>query len=121
MKRIAAIAVIAAIGIGTGSAAYAGASPAPKAAQNEPVFDSAHWDDDDDDDRFDPRRQVTPMPVPDGAAIRRAGIVQVTEVERDDGRIEVEGFDAQGREIKLTMDRAGKRVLSSRIDRDRDD
>ena len=42
-------------------------------------------------------------------------------MERDDGRIEVEGFDAQGREIKLTMDRAGKRVLSSRIDRDRDD
>ena len=121
MKRIAAIAVMAAISIGAGSTAFAGASPAPKAAQDDPFFASVHWDDDDDDNRYNPRRKVTPMPVPDAAAIRRAGIVQVTEVERDNGRIEVEGFDAQGREIKLYMDRAGKRVLSSRIDRDGDD
>jgi hypothetical protein len=119
MKRIAAIAVITAIGIGASSAVFAGGAPTPKAAQNDPFFASAHWD--DDDDHYNPRRQVAPMPVPDAAAIRKAGIVRVAEVERDDGRIEVEGYDAQGSKIELHMDRTGKRVLSSRVDRERDD
>lgn len=119
MKRIAAIALITAIGIGTSSVVFAGGSPAPKSAQNNPLFASAQWN--DDDDLHNTRGQVTPMPVPDVAAIRRAGIVRVMEVERDDGRIEVEGHDAQGRKIELHMDRMGKRVLSSRLDNDRDD
>jgi hypothetical protein len=40
----------------------------------------------------------------------------VKEIEFDDGLIEVEGFDAQGREIKLYMDRDGKKILSKRVD-----
>lgn len=118
MKRIAAIAAIAVLSIGAGSVAMAEPTQAPKAAKADPLFASAHWDDDDNDDNFNPNRKVTPMPMPDTAAIRKAGIVRVTEVERDNGRIEVEGYDAQGREVEVYMDAAGKRVLHSRIDND---
>lgn len=121
MKRIAAIALIGGIGIGAASAALAGPSAAALAeAVKDPLYAATHWDD-DDDDRFNRLRQASPMPVPDAAAIRRAGIVRVKEVERDDGRIEVEGYDAQGREIDLIMDAAGKRVLSTRREHRWDD
>lgn len=116
MKRIAVFAVILGLGVSAGTAAVAGSLPAPTAAQNEPLFASAEWD---DDDRH-VSRSATPMPVPNAQAIRQAGIVRVTEVERDDGLIEVEGYDRNGREIDLVMDRDGKRVLSSEVDRDDD-
>ena len=123
MKRIAAIALIGGIGIGAASAALAGPTAAALAeAVKDPLYAAAQWDDDDDDTgRFSPQRQASPMPVPDAAAIRAAGIVRVKEVERDDGRIEVEGHDAQGREIELFMDATGKRVLSAQRDHRQDD
>lgn len=122
MKRIAAFAAIAAAGIGIGTVALAGTVVAPAGAGNEPIFAGAEWEDDhDDDDRIRELRQTSPMVVPDAGAIRKAGIVRVKEVERDDGRLEVEGYDASGREMKLVMDRDGKRVLSARRDDDRDD
>ena len=121
MKRIATFALIAVLGIGAGSAAFADAKPAASQSKLDSIFASAHWDDDDDDDILKPGRKASPMPVPDADAIRRAGIVRVTEVERDDGQIRVEGFDAQGRKLELFMGRDGKRVLNSRVDYDWDD
>ena len=117
MKKILSVAAIAAAataGLAVASGALAG--PAPTAAKNQPFFANVHWDDD-----FDDRRRLGPMPVPNADAIKRAGIVHVVEIERDDGRIEVEGYDAQGREIELVMDRQGQRVLSVRRDRHWDD
>lgn len=117
MKKIltaVALVAVGAVGIGAGSIALAG--PAPAAARGQPFFANVHWDDD-----FDDRRRYGPMPVPNADAIKRAGIVHLVEIERDDGRIEVEGFDAQGREIELIMDRQGQRVLSVRRDRQWDD
>lgn len=120
MKRIAALALIGGIGIGAATAALAGPTAAALAdAAKDPIYAATHWD--DDDDRYHPQRQVSPMPVPYAAAIRQAGIVRVKEVERDDGRMEVEGYDARGREIKLVMDAAGKRVLATRVDHRWDD
>lgn len=121
MKRIATFALIAVLGIGAGSAAFADAKPAASQSKLDSIFASAHWDDDDDDDILKPGRKASPMSVPDADAIRRAGIVRVTEVERDDGQIRVEGFDAQGRKLELFMGRDGKRVLNSRVDYDWDD
>jgi hypothetical protein len=114
MKRF--VAAMAVIGIGTAAATAVLAGPAPAAAKDQPIFAGAHWDDDDDD-----RRRYGAMSLPNADAIRRAGIVDIVEVERDDGRIEVEGYDAQGRRLELHMDRQGQRVLSQRRDRDRDD
>lgn len=121
MKRIASFAIIAVLGIGAGSAAFADAKPAPNQGKLDPIFASAHWDDDDSDDILKPSRKASPIPVPDADAIRRAGIVRVTEVERDDGQIQVEGFDAEGRKLELFMGRDGKRVLNSRVEHDWDD
>ena len=116
MKKIlVTVAAVAIGGAGIGAATVALAGPAPAGAKDQPFFANDHWDDD-----FDDRRRYGPMLVPDANAIKRAGIVDVVEIERDDGRLEVEGFDAQGREIKVIMDRQGKRVLSVRRDRDWD-
>ena len=121
MKRIAALALIGGIGIGAATAALAGPTAVALAdAAKDPIYAATHWDD-DDDDRYHPQRRVSPMPVPDAAAIRQAGIVRVKEVERDDGRIEVEGYDAQGREIEVVMEAGGKRVLATRVDHRWDD
>lgn len=114
MKRILSALAIVAVGAAAASAALA--DPAPAGAKGEPFFANVHWDDDLDD-----RRRFGPMPVPNADAIKRAGIAQVVEVERDDGRIEVEGYDAQGRKIELRMDRRGQRVLSVRRDTEWDD
>ena len=115
-KILSAVAIIAIGAAGIGAATIAVAEPAPAGAKSHPFFANAHWDDD-----FDDRARYGPMPVPNVDAIKRAGIVHLIEVERDDGRIEVEGFDAQGREIKAVMDRQGKRVLSVRRDQHWDD
>lgn len=89
---------------------------APAAAKGQAFFANVHWDDDLND-----RLRSGPMPVPNAAALKRAGMVRVTEIERDDGKIEVEGYDAQGREIDIDMDASGRRVLSVDIDHDDDD
>ncbi|BAV66677.1 MULTISPECIES: hypothetical protein [Sphingomonadaceae] len=117
MKRSLLAVALGAAGVGgIVVASTALAEPVPAAAKNQPFFANAHWDDD-----FDERRRFGPMRVPNVDAVKRAGIVDVVEIERDDGRLEVEGFDAQGREITLHMDRRGQRVLSVRRDRDWDD
>lgn len=117
MKRIvSAIAIVAACAGGGAVTVAALAESAPATAKNQSFFANAHWDDD-----FEDRRRFGPMPMPNVNAIKRAGIVDVVEIERDDGRLEVEGYDAQGRKIKLHMDRRGERVLSARRDRDWDD
>lgn len=107
---------IAAAGMIAATASVAAADPAPRGVvQDRGYWAGVDWDDDDDD-----RRRYGPMPVPSVEALRRAGMVRVEEVERDDGRIEVEGRDARGRELKIVMDARGQRVLSARIDRDDD-
>jgi uncharacterized membrane protein YkoI len=47
---------------------------------------------------------------------REAGVIQVSKVECDDGKWEVEGRDAQGREIEVEVDPRDGRVLKT--DRD---
>lgn len=102
----------------TPAVAAVAAAPVAAASQSRNDFYAyADWDDDDDD-----RRRYGRMPRPDMGALRAVGVVRVTEVERDDGRIEVEGRDARGREIDVLMDAQGRRVIDVRRDRDdRDD
>lgn len=129
MKPHLPLAVIAAAAIA--GVATAAVSPAPIAATvasapvesattalqtREGPFAYTDWDDDDDD-----RRRYGPMPRPDIRALNRAGIVRVTDVERDDGRLEIEGYDAQGRKMEARMDIRGQRVLGAWLDRDDDD
>lgn len=122
IKRIAALALMGGIGIGAATTAVAGpGAQALSEAVKDPIYAATHWDDDDDDDRLAGQRKISPMLVPDAAAVRNAGMVRVAEVERDDGRIEIEGYDAKGREIELVMDAGGKRVLSVRRENDWDD
>lgn len=118
IKRIAAIALMGGIGFGAATAALAGPGvQALTEAIKDPIYAATHWDD-DDDDRLTGQRKISPMPVPDATAVRNAGIVRVAEVERDGGRIEVEGYDAKGHKIEIVMDAAGKRVVSTRRDTD---
>lgn len=114
MKFKLPIAVLAVAGAAATSAVVT-AHPGPVAAQGDAFWSAARWDDDDD------RRQAGPMPMPNAEAIKQAGIVRVVEVERDDGRLEIEGYDANGRELEVHMDVAGQRVLSVRHDDDGDD
>lgn len=90
---------------------------APAAAKSNPYFANVEWDDDIDDLRV-PR---TAMPIPNQAALQRAGMVKVKQVERDDDHLEVEGYDRQGREIEVKMDLSGQRVLQVEVDHDDDD
>lgn len=122
---LALIAVAAFAGVATAAPApisAPGAAPvahpaAPPVAQSrDDAFAYADWDDDDDD-----RRRYGPMPRLDIRALNRAGIVHVTDVERDDGRLEIEGYDAQGRQMEARMDVRGQRVLGAWRDRDDDD
>lgn len=120
------IAVAALAGVATAAPAPAatsvGAATTPSATsvaatQNrDDAFAHTDWDDDDDD-----RRRYGPMPRPDIRALNRAGIVRVTDVEREDGRLEVEGYDAQGRKMEARMDVQGQRVLGAWRDRNDDD
>lgn len=120
---LALIAVAAFAGVATAAPAPAptGAAPSttatPVAAQSrDDAFAYTDWDDDADD-----RRRYGAMPRPDIRALNRAGIVHVTDVERDDGRLEIEGYDAQGRKMEARMDVRGQRVLGAWRDRDDDD
>lgn len=115
---IAAVAVLAGSAVAAPALTSAPApAPAPVAATAQDGFWShTRWDDDDDD-----RRRYGEMPRPDRAALRAIGIVRVHEVERDDGRLEIEGRDAHGREIDVLMDRHGRRVIAHRVDHDDDD
>lgn len=101
-----------------GTAAFA----APGATSSQPgrgdmMFADTRWDHDDDDGFRTAARK--PIPRPDAAALRAVGVVKVVEVERDDGRLEVEGRDAQGHELDVKMDRDGKKVLRVKRDDDR--
>lgn len=110
-----ALAALGALAVG-GVAVAAPVSTSTQPGMGDVFWASARWDDDDADDwRF---RAAKPILRPDQAALRAAGMTRVTEVERDDGRIEVEGRDAQGRELDVKMDAAGKKVL--RVERDDD-
>ena len=84
---------------------------APAGAQDDRYWAGVDWDHDDDD-----YRRGGALPLPDARALKRAGMVSVHEVERDDGSIEVEGRDARGRELNVRMDQTGKRVLSKRLE-----
>jgi len=97
-------------------AAIAAAPAAAVSQSRNDFYADADWDDDDDD-----RRRYGRMPRPDMGALRAVGVVRVIEVERDDGRIEVEGRDAHGREVDVLMDAQGRRVIDVRRDRDHDD
>lgn len=110
MKLKLPLFLLAGAGVVATSVAIA-APPAPAGAQGQAYWSETRWDDDDDD-----RRQRGAMPVPNAEALKRAGMVRVIEVERDDGRLEVEGYDASGRELDIEMDAKGQRVL--RVDRD---
>jgi len=110
MKFKLPLILLAGAGVLATSVAVA-ARPAPAGAQGQAYWSETRWD--DDDDYRDQRRA---MPVPNVEALKRAGMVRVTEVERDDGRLEVEGYDASGRELDIEMDARGQRVLE--IDRD---
>lgn len=83
----------------------------PAAAKGQTYWAGTEWDDDDDD-----RRRYGAMPVPNANALKRVGLVKIKEVERDDGYIEVEGYNARGEEVEVRMDARGQRVLS--VDRD---
>lgn len=96
-----------------GSATVAAHSIAPAVAKDQPFFANVHWDDDAHD-----RVTRGPMPMPSEAALKRVGMVHVVEVERDDGKLEVEGYDKFGREMDVDMDATGRRVLSVDIDDD---
>lgn len=109
MKRKLPLALLAAAGIVAASSVVA-ARPAPPEARGNAYWADAHWDDDDSG------RRRGPMPVPNAEMLKRAGMVRVIEVERDDGRIHVEGYDATGRELEIRMDARGQRILS--VDRD---
>ena len=129
MKPHLPLAVLAAAAIAGVATAAPNAAPIAATGAAAPVesatialqtregpFAYTDWDDDDDD-----RRRYGPMPRPDIRALNRAGIVRVTDVERDDGRLEIEGYDAQGRKMEARMDIRGQRVLSAWLDRDDDD
>ena len=118
MKRITIMAAIAAAAIGAVSLTVAGSSVASASGRDDSKSSSRSWD--DDGRQYSQHRKAS-LPVPNAEVVRRAGIVQVKEIERDDGRLEVEGYDAQGREIKLYMDRNGKNVISIRRDDRGDD
>lgn len=123
---LAVIAVAALAGVATAapapaptsvvSATATSATSVASTQNRDDAFAHTDWDDDDDD-----RRRYGPMPRPDIRALNRAGIVRVTDVEREDGRLEVEGYDAQGRKMEARMDVQGQRVLSAWRDRDDDD
>ncbi len=115
MKFKLPIALLAFAGVAATSAAVI-AHPGPAGAQGDAFWANARWDDDDDH-----RQSAGSMPVPDADVVRQAGIVRVTEVERDDGHLEIEGYDATGRELEIRMDVEGRRVLSVRHDDDGDD
>lgn len=84
---------------------------APAGAQGQPFWANVHWDDDDDE-----LRRLGPMPLPSEQALKAAGVVRVVEVERDDGQLEIEGYDADGRELDIKMDATGQQVLSVKHD-----
>ena len=121
---LAVIAAAAIAGVATaapGPAPAVGTSPvaevvpaSARQAATDP-FAYTDWDDDADD-----RRRYGAMPRPDIRALNRAGIVHVTDVERDDGQLEIEGYDAQGRRMEARMDLQGQRVLRAWHERDDD-
>ena len=121
MNLITTFALIAAVTVGAGTATYAVSAPStvPEAIVPSKVLDYsdyAGFEDRRSDDQYYGSRKTKSVPNVDEEVVRRAGMVRVKEIEFDDGLIEVEGYDAQGREIKFYMDRDGKKILSKRFD-----
>lgn len=109
-------ALLAAALISSPAANTPAVSPETPPAIADDFWAHAHWDDDHDD-----RRRYGPMPRPDQSALRAVGVVRVLEVDREDGRLEIEGLDARGRNIDVVMNASGRRVLAWRIDHHDDD
>lgn len=62
-------------------------------------------------------RCIGPVSAEEAIRIARtAGLVRVTELECDDGKWEVEGRDAAGREIEVEVDPRTGRII--KVDRD---
>lgn len=119
---IIALSAVAIIGTGVALGGSALANTADKAEQpsrveRAPASPDQFWShaeferDDDDNLRYGN------LPRPSRAALSRVGVSRVLEVEWDDGRIEVEGLDAQGREIDVIMDSTGQRVIRHKVER----
>lgn len=123
-KQVSSIAVAAAVLVAAGvavaspvvSQAPVSAEPAPRPAAAQPVaggfWTHAQFEQDADDNR-----RYGTLPRPNRPALSRVGVVQVLEVEWDDGQIEVEGLNAQGREVDVVMDRTGQRVIRHKVER----
>jgi hypothetical protein len=94
---------------GTAQAAPIGT---PAAAAKISYFADALWNDSDAHRHIMARGE---MPVPDAATLQRAGMVRVREVERDQGRIAVEGNDQLGRPMNVTMDVHARYVLAVEV------
>ena len=105
---------IVATGVVAASAVAIAAHPvaAPSAAKGQAYWANVHWDDDD----AHIYQKTSPLPLPNADALKQAGMVRVAEVERDDAFLEVEGFDAQGRELDIRMDVQGQKVVSAHYD-----
>lgn len=116
MKMRIPLAVLAVALMGGAAVAAPVADPAATRPAADGFWTHARWDDD-----YDDRRRYGPMPRPDQAALRSIGVVRVLEVERDDGRLEIEGVDRRGRHVDVLMDAAGRQVLGWKFDRDDDD
>jgi len=69
-----------------------------------------------DRDRPAPRREVTQAQAVQIA--RGYGIVEIEEIERDDGGWEIEGRDRRGREVEISINRDGR---VTRVDRGQSD
>ncbi len=123
-KHLASLSLVAAALTATGIAlaspalaahqARSGEAPRPAASQAraDDFWAYARFEQDYDDDR-----RYGALPRPSRQALSRIGVVMVLDVEWDDGRIEVEGVDARGREVDVVMDRTGQRVLRHRVER----
>lgn len=62
-------------------------------------------------------RCIGPVSAEEAIRIARtAGLARVKEVECDDGKWEVEGYDAAGREIEVEVDPRSGRIL--KVERD---
>lgn len=87
-------------------------APATQTRTTDPFWAQTEWDNDADD-----LRRYGALPRPSKSALRAIGVTRVLEVEWDDGQIEIEGLNAQGREVDVVMDRAGRQVLRSKVER----
>lgn len=116
------LSALAIVGAGVVLTAPALANDSPKAEQRaraanghtnvDRFWASVEFEHDDDDNR-----RYGALPRPSRTVLAGIGMVRVLEVEWDDGLIEVEGVDVNGREIDAVMDRTGQRVIRHKVER----